>query len=308
MDCSVVPLRHDLSLISTTDFFYPLVDDPYMQGKIGCANVLSDLYAMGIDKCDNMLMILAASTDMAERERDIVTHELIRGFNDVAVEAETRVTGGQTVMNPWPIIGGAATAVCSEDEFIRPDYLAPGDVMVLTKALGTQPAVNAHQWHAQQNRWWDQAKDVLTPEEVEYAYTSAMHSMARLNRNGAKLMMKYKVHGGTDVTGFGILGHAHNLAAHQKQQVNIELHTLPIIKGMKALDEKVQLFKLMEGYSAETSGGLLVAMPEEDAVKFIADIKDMDGKDAWIIGRVLENTSGGENKATIVDDVKVIEV
>eukprot|EP00168_Porphyra_purpurea_P008566 TRINITY_DN20895_c0_g1_i1.p1 TRINITY_DN20895_c0_g1~~TRINITY_DN20895_c0_g1_i1.p1 ORF type:complete len:206 (-),score=37.31 TRINITY_DN20895_c0_g1_i1:87-614(-) len=142
---------------------------------------------------------------MPERERDIVTHELIRGFNDVAVEAETRVTGGQTVMNPWPIIGGAATAVCSADEFIQPDYLAPGDVMVLTKALGTQPAVNAHQWHAQQSRWWEQAKDVLSPEEVEYAYNAAMHSMARLNRNGAKLMMKYKVHGGTDVTGLAFL-------------------------------------------------------------------------------------------------------
>mmetsp|Transcript_8503 Transcript_8503/g.35490 ORF Transcript_8503/g.35490 Transcript_8503/m.35490 type:complete len:309 (-) Transcript_8503:376-1302(-) len=308
MDCSIVPLRHDLSLISTTDFFYPLVDDPYMQGKIGCANVLSDLYAMGIDKCDNMLMILAASTDMPERERDIVTHELIRGFNDVAVEAETRVTGGQTVMNPWPIIGGAATSVCSEDEFIRPDYLEPGDVMVLTKALGTQPAVNAHQWHALQNRWWDQAKDVLAKEDIDYAYEAAMHSMARLNRNGAKLMMKYKVHGGTDVTGFGILGHAQNLAEHQKRPVNIELHTLPIIKGMKALDDRVQLFKLMEGYSAETSGGLLIALPEADAEKYIADIKEMDGKDAWVIGRVTENTSGEPNNASIVADVKVIEV
>lgn len=308
MDCSIVPLRHGLSLISTTDYFYPLVDDPYMQGKIGCANVLSDLYAMGIVNCDNILMILAASTDMAERERDIVTHELIRGFNDIAVEAETRVTGGQTVMNPWPIIGGAATSVCAEDEFIRPDYLVPGDVLVLTKALGTQPAVNAHQWHSLQNRWWNQIKDTLSVDEVKYAYETAMHSMARLNRNGARLMMKHKVHGGTDVTGFGILGHAQNLAAHQKQKINIELHTLPIIKAMKKLDDKVQLFKLMEGYSAETSGGLLVAMPADTAEQFIADIMELDGKEAWVVGVVTENTSGGENKASIAADVQVIEV
>lgn len=81
LDCSVTPLRHGgLCLVQTTDFFYPIVDDPYMMGKIACANVLSDLYAMGVTECDNVLMLLAVSTKMTEKERDVVIPLLMRGF------------------------------------------------------------------------------------------------------------------------------------------------------------------------------------------------------------------------------------
>jgi selenide,water dikinase len=81
-------------MISTTDYFYPLVTDPYLQGRIACCNVLSDLYALGITRCDTMLMILASSLRMAPEEREIVTKEMVRGFNDTAVEAGTEITGG----------------------------------------------------------------------------------------------------------------------------------------------------------------------------------------------------------------------
>ncbi len=119
MDSSITPLRHGgLSLVQTTDFFYPLVEDPYMQGKIACSNVLSDLYAMGVTECDNMLMLLACSTKMTERERDVVIPLMMRGFKDCALEAGSTVTGGQTVMNPWCTIGGVATTVCQPNEFI----------------------------------------------------------------------------------------------------------------------------------------------------------------------------------------------
>ena len=104
--------------MQTTDFFYPLVDDPYIQGKIACANVLSDLYAMGVSDCDNMLMLLGVSTDMTAKEREVVTSLMIKGFNDLAKEAGTSVNGGQSVVNPWYIIGGVATSVASSNEFI----------------------------------------------------------------------------------------------------------------------------------------------------------------------------------------------
>nr|CAD7417118.1 unnamed protein product [Timema poppensis] len=119
MDSSVTPLRHGgLSLVQTTDFFYPLVEDPYMMGKITCANVISDLYAMGVTECDNMLMLLAVSTKMTEKERDVVVPLLMRGFKDAALEAGTTVTGGQTVVNPWCTIGGVASTVCQPNEYI----------------------------------------------------------------------------------------------------------------------------------------------------------------------------------------------
>lgn len=101
-DCSVTdymgehdtPQLDQTKLVSTTDFFYPLVEDPYMQGTIACCNVLSDVYAMGISRVDHMLMILGISLQMQEADREIVTREMMRGFNDCATEAGTKITGG----------------------------------------------------------------------------------------------------------------------------------------------------------------------------------------------------------------------
>lgn len=120
MDSSVVKIAHgtDLYLVSTTDFFFPSVEDPYVQGKIACANVLSDAYAMGVTEVDTMLMILGVCRDMSEKERDVVTTQMIRGFNDLAHQAQTNVTGGQTVMNPWPIVGGVAMSVRSGESTV----------------------------------------------------------------------------------------------------------------------------------------------------------------------------------------------
>lgn len=132
----------ETKLISTTDFFYPLVEDSYMQGRISCCNVLSDIYAMGIHRVDHMLMILGISLEMQEKDREVVTREMMRGFNDCAIEANTKITGGQSIMNPWPMIGGVANVMCHQSEFTRPNHGEPGDKLVLTKPLGTQPAVN----------------------------------------------------------------------------------------------------------------------------------------------------------------------
>ena len=100
------------------------------------------------------------------------------------------MNGGQTVLNPWYIIGGVASGVCSRGEFIMPNGAEEGDLIVLTKPLGTQIAVNAHQWMDKPG-WWDKIKGIITIEEVESAYLAAMFSMARLNRTAASLMHKY---------------------------------------------------------------------------------------------------------------------
>ena len=114
------PYANDLvQLITTTDFFYPLVEDPYLQGRIACANTISDVYAKGITRIDNILMVLGISLEMNEEERHITTKTMIQGFNDCATEAETMVTGGQSIMNPWPIIGGVANVVCHEYEYVK---------------------------------------------------------------------------------------------------------------------------------------------------------------------------------------------
>lgn len=305
MDCSVTPLRHGgLSLVQTTDFFYPLVDDPYIMGKIACANVLSDLYALGVTECDNMLMILAISQKMSEKERDIVVPFLMRGFKDCAYDAGTQITGGQSVVNPWLTIGGVATSVCQPNEFIVPDNAVVGDVLVLTKPLGTQVAVNAYQWLDQPERW-NRIKLVVGEDDVRKAYHRAMDSMARLNRTAARLMHKYNAHGATDVTGFGLLGHAQNLARVQKNEVSFVIHNLPIIAKMAAVAKACgNMFQLLQGHSPETSGGLLICLPREQAAAYCKDIEKQENYQAWIIGIVEK----GNRTARIIDKPRVIEV
>lgn len=322
MDCSIVALHHrnetgqPLFLISTTDFFFPSVEDPFLQGQIGAANVLSDLYSMGITECDTVLMLLAASTNMSEVERDVTTREIMKGFAERVRKASTSVTGGQTVMNPWPLIGGVAMRVVAESEMIRPaGLLRVGDFLVLTKPLGNQIAVNLKQWlHRPSPLYEDCIAGNITEEEIEALYYAATESMKRLNRTGSQLMHKYKSHGATDVTGFGILGHARNFGAAQAETENPQnlcllFERLPIyataVKASRLMKDKYRLF---EGFSSETSGGLLVALPDADsASKFIHDIKRIDHEPAWVVGRVAGREPAGPF-AKLVEGYEIIEV
>ncbi|CAB1313726.1 unnamed protein product [Coregonus sp. 'balchen'] len=240
MDTCVIPLRHGgLSLVQTTDYIYPIVDDPYMM------------------------------------ERDKVMPLIIQGFKDASEEAGTSVTGGQTVLNPWVVMGGVATTVCQPNEFIMPDNAVPGDVLVLTKPLGTQVAVAVHQW-----------LDIVT----------------------AGLMHTFNAHAATDITGFGILGHAQTLARQQRSEVSFVIHNLPVLAKMAAVSKACgNMFGLMHGTCPETSGGLLICLPREQAARFCAEIKSPkygEGHQAWIIGIVEK----GNRTARIIDKPRIIEV
>ena len=308
LDCSVRKTRQGHVCISTTDFFFPLVDSPYLQGRIGAANVLSDLYAEGVGECDFMLMLLAACRDMTEDDRNICTREMVKGFNDACLEAGTVVTGGQTVLNPWPVIGGVATSICAEGEYTKSNGAQVGDVVVLTKPLGTQVAVNVHEWRVRQTPKWEELtkRNILTKDDAEDMMHAAVCSMARLNRHGGSIMVKHHAHAGTDVTGFGILGHAQNLMDNQLAEVGMEIHTLPCIANTCKVEQSGILdFRLLKGYSAETSGGLMICMPEEDAIAYCKELEELDGEPSWIIGKVVSNVN---RNAAITNDVKILEV
>ncbi|XP_077522037.1 inactive selenide, water dikinase-like protein [Amblyomma americanum] len=199
MDSSGVPLGDSgYSLVQTIDYFYPSVEDPYIAGKIACANVLSDLYALGMTRCDNVLMVMAVSTKLTEKQRDIVVPLLIRGSQ------------GR--------IGPCCSHGCLSE--LMPDNAQPGDVLVLTKPLCTQVAVNAHQW-------------LEKPER--HAYLLAAHGKGdsdnlatNIKDCRARLMHKHGCHGATGVTGFGLLGHTQNLVQMQQRSVRFVIHTLPI--------------------------------------------------------------------------------
>eukprot|EP00826_Nyctotherus_ovalis_P050508 TRINITY_DN6191_c0_g1_i13.p2 TRINITY_DN6191_c0_g1~~TRINITY_DN6191_c0_g1_i13.p2 ORF type:complete len:147 (+),score=51.81 TRINITY_DN6191_c0_g1_i13:230-670(+) len=127
------------------------------------------------------------------------------------------------------------------------------------------------------------------------AYDICCGEMTSLNKSAAELMAKYKVHGGTDVTGFGILGHARNLAEAQERDVDLRIHTLPVIHRMLRIHDKVVNYKLTEGFAAETSGGILMIVPSESVDQLLKDFKQMESKEAWIVGEVMK----GEKKAYI---------
>ena len=225
------------------------------------------------------------------------------------MEAETVVTGGQTVFNPWPIIGGVATAIVRENEYVKSNGAKSGDVVVLTKPLGTQVAVNVHEWRVRLTSQWNEIveKNVLTREMAEDMMHAAACSMSRLNRHGGSLMLKHNAHAGTDVTGFGLLGHAQNLMDNQEEEVGMEIHTLPLIANTSLVEtSNVFNFRLLEGYSAETSGGLLICLPEENANAYIAELNELDGGEpAWIVGRIVPDA---ERRAKIMVDVEILQV
>lgn len=305
MDASISPSRHGgLALIQASDLFYPCVEDPYSQGRIACSSLLSEMYAVGVTDIDNMLMKLAVSSSMTDKERDTVIPIMLKGFQECAKAAGTRVTGGQTVVNPWCMVGGVASAVCDHNEYIIPDQACVGDVLVLTKPLGTQVAVNCHDW-MQNPATRQKLKLVITEQEAEKAYNRALDSMQRLNLDAARLLHKHKAHGATTIAGFGLLGHAMALARCQRNEVTFVIHNLPVIAKMAAVARsKGNMFQLNQGLACEMGGGLLVCLPREQAAAFCKDIEASKNCQAWIIGIVEK----GDRSARIIDKPRIIEV
>lgn len=306
LDSCITKVADDNYLIQTTDYFTPIVHDPYLQGRISACNVLSDLYACGISKCDNILMILASSTKFSKNERDVIMPLMIKGFNETCQEANTVIRGGHTILNPWPLIGGAATAVTKN--FVDPTRSKAGDVLILTKPLGTQIAVNMYQWRDENHKFYSKLKQNFKNLDllITQIYNDACFSMSTLNKYSAEAMLKFNSHGATDVTGFGILGHATNLAK-VSNNVHFEIHSLPILDGAVKVDKMFgKMFKLVEGYSAETSGGLLLSIGQHNVEEYLNHVEKFTKIRPWVIGRVLPKTD--KAFAKIVQNVKIINI
>ncbi|KAK9758703.1 AIR synthase related protein, C-terminal domain [Popillia japonica] len=273
-------------------------------GRITCANVLSDVYATGCTKIDSLTLIISLSENMTEREQNTVMPLIMNGFRQNAESAGLIFNLNSAVHNPWCIIGGTATAVCSATEYINPLEAVAGQVLVLTKPLGAQIACNANRWCEKKERW-EKLSKVTALTEIQTAYKCAVSSMIRLNKHAAELMHKYKAKAATDVTGFGILGHARNLAAYQKNKIKFVITALPVIKNVMKMAAVMGVReKFLKGTTPETSGGLLISMDEDVAGEYCNELKSIEGWDCWIVGKVVE----GENEAIVVENPNIIEV
>ncbi len=284
-DAGVYRLSDDLALIHTVDFFTPIVDDPFDFGRIAATNALSDVYAMG-GRPVSALNLVAFSPDRLGQE---VLLEILRGAAAVCADAQTAIVGGHSIEDEEPKFGLAVTGLIHPEDVITNGGGRPGDALVLTKPLGAGAITTAHK------------------RGVEVSLREAVQTMTTLNRDGAAAAQAAGVHGMTDVTGFGLLGHLHELALASGLAAEVEARAVPAIapalellgdpdtavaggtrrnrsyaEEFSAFDRSVAEPRRWLACDAMTSGGLLAAVPTEHA----------GSVPGVVIGRLLDGEPG----------------
>ncbi|WP_371348090.1 selenide, water dikinase SelD [Ancylobacter sp. IITR112] len=289
-DAAVYQLNDDTCLIATTDFFMPMVDDPYVFGRIAATNAISDVYAMG----GTPLLALAILGMPLGRLEPAIVREILKGGASIAAEAGIPVAGGHSIDAPEPIYGLAVIGTARPDEIRRNSTARAGDVLILTKPLGVGIYSAAFK------------KEKLPPA----AYDEMVAAMTTLNRIGNALGREAAVHAVTDVTGFGILGHGLEVARGSGLGLEIEAAALPVLTEARALAQAGFVtgashrnwasygegVRLPEGMAEaerhlltdpQTSGGLLVAVAPEAAERVLSEIRAAGFPRAARIGRAV---------------------
>lgn len=256
-------LRDDLALVQTIDFFTPIVDDPYDYGRIAACNALSDAFATGATADVSCLVVMGLPRELTDVAPDILV-----GMSDALADVNGSIVGGHTTVNPWPVAGGAITATASPDRLLTSGGASPGDRLVLTKPLGVQAAMGAHRVGPE----FEDAVRKAVDRPIEEIVSEAIAWMTTSNRAAALAARSYAT-AATDVTGFGLRGQARVIAANA--DVGVEITKLPVIEGTPALSDLFG-YGLEQGESAETSGGLLLAVPEDDAQNVHRAFDDRD--------------------------------
>jgi selenide,water dikinase len=288
-DAGVFRLRPDLAIVNTVDFFTPIVDDPYVFGQIAAANALSDIYAMGADP-RTALNIVAFPRGSMDLE---VLAEILRGGAERAKAAGVAVIGGHSVIDQELKYGMAVTGVVHPRRVIRNVGARRGDALVLTKAVGTGIISTALKKRAVSER----------------SVRAAVRSMTTLNAAASRIMRKFPVHACSDVTGYGVLGHAVEMTGGTRVTLVIESSRLPVLadavrlaeeghltggckRNRSYLEDKVAVAPSVSAGLAEvafdpqTSGGLLIALPARYASRLVAKLRSGGVKAATIVGHV----------------------
>ena len=288
-DASVYVISEDTAIIQTTDFFPPIVDSPYLYGKIAATNALSDIYAMGGQpKLALNIMCVAESMDYA------TVREILRGGYDAVYDAGAIITGGHTIKGAEPIYGLAVTGFVHPDKVLTNSGAKAGDVLVLTKPLGVGIITTAAK------------ADMADSELMDKIY----QQMATLNKTARDIMVKYPVNSCTDVTGFGLMGHSFEMAQGSGCTIHIQTENVPYHKeafefasmglvpagayrnrqfaesGVKLCKDIPQALQDIM-YDPQTSGGLLISIPKQYAECLVAELKN-SAVEAAVIGYVTE--------------------
>jgi selenide,water dikinase len=294
-DAGVYQLSDGTALVQTVDVFTPSVDDPYLFGQVAAANSVSDIYAMGGQPLVALSIVGFPIGTVPEK----VLHEILRGGIDKMAEAGVAVIGGHSIKDPEIKAGFAVTGVVDPKRLTLRAGARPGDVLILTKPLGTGIVAFAAQI--------DRAPAA--------ALEAAARSMTALNKTAAEAMIECGAHGCTDVTGYGLIGHLAEMAAGSGTDVEIVWDDLPLLPGVLELvgqgivpggvernrESSGAAVRLGKGVGqamlevcmdAQTSGGLLIAVPKKKAEALLSRLHTSGVTDAAVIGRVRGKGAG----------------
>ena len=292
-DSAITRISDTHAIITTTDFFTPIIDDPYVQGQISACNTTNDAYVKGGLDIISVLVLMGMPKDLPLN----VQEEILKGFCDFCKSLDAPVVGGHTIICPWPIMGGAVTAIAETDKIIFISRAKPGDRIILTKPLGIQPIMKVLRLPDQEQK---ELAELILQNEISKSINLAIQIMTTSDRNAALAMLEVGVNAATDVTGFGILGHALNMA--EQSGVSIQINTLPVIKWAPKI-AKALGYPLLEGKASETAGGLLVSLPEDKVDQLLKALKKRNCE-GYEIGVVRK----GPGTAFLSRDVNVFEV
>ena len=291
-DAGVYKINEETALIQTTDFFPPLCSDPYEFGQIAAANALSDVYAMGGSVITAMNILEFPADQPLEALK-----EIIRGGQEKVAEAGGYLVGGHTITDQVPKYGLAVSGVVHPDRVITNSNAQVGDVLILTKPIG--------------------AGIILAGKKIgevqQEDYQACLDNMKLLNKKGAEIMQKYGLRCATDVTGFGLIGHAYKLALASDVCLQLTTKEIPLLGGAFRLaemgclpgacfrnqeyvedfcsfGESVSYEDKMLLYDAQTSGGLLICVPENLALQVLQELKDSVYPHSALIGQIKSKT------------------
>lgn len=288
-DASVYKVSDELALVQTVDFFPPIADDPYLFGQIAAANALSDVYAMGGEP--KLALNLMCVPEKMPRE---AVHQMLRGGYDKVYEAGCLITGGHSIFDEEPKYGLAVTGFVHPDRILTNSGARPGDVLLLTKPLGVGILTTAAK------------ADLVERPLLDRLY----RQMAELNKAARDVMVQYPVHSCTDVTGFALLGHSYEMAQGSGCSIRIDSSRVPFhpeayeMAEMGFIPAGAYRNRAFAGagvstasgvaravedicYDPQTSGGLLLALPESAAEACLAELKRA-APQAAVIGRAVE--------------------
>jgi len=290
-DAGVFKISDEVALIHTTDFFPPVCSDAYEFGQIAAANCLSDVYAMG-GKPITALNLMMFPDDKISLD---VYSEILQGGNDKIIESGAIVVGGHSIRDFPPKYGMAITGVVHPNKIITNANAKPGDILVLTKPLGTGIII---------------AGQKLNEVSVEN-YQNALDYMKLLNKSAAEIMQKYKVRAATDITGFGLLGHSMNMAQASNVSMRIRSSDIPLLTGAYELTDlgcipgasfrnlafveeycsftKIDYNLKMLMLDAQTSGGILMCVNHSVVDSLLKELIENVYPQATIIGEVISS-------------------